>query len=106
MKAKAILLMVLCVMGLTALTIGNAQAAWVPCTISKVGSFTNGADFIKVSALDASFTNLTFILDNSNNQARSMLAAALTAFANSTNVEVYVETPSDYGLAFGVAPIK
>ncbi len=113
MKVKAIVVVMLLVVGLTAFSIGNAQAGqWYTCTISKAGAFTSGADYIMVSDVGfippaiAAFTNTTFILDNSSQQAKSMMAAALTALANSTYVEVYLETVTAYSVAFGVGPVK
>jgi len=53
------------------------------------------------------FTNVTFVIDESNGRGKEMFAAALTAFANSTNVQIWVDSPFDnYTIAWGVIASK
>jgi hypothetical protein len=105
MKAKSLVTVLVCVIGLT-LFIGNAYAGdWYPCTVSQVGSTTipgTVINFATVTHTLGYFTNriVTWPVTTGNQQ----LAAALTAFANSTNVWVYLE--SDGITAYGIAAIK
>jgi hypothetical protein len=96
MKKKAILVVLLCVMGLAALSIGNAEAAppWYTCTISQVGSnwvsyVVTLSDMTKPNPL---FTNVMFTIDKDND--KEMYSAALTAFASGCNVLVYLNSLS------------
>ena len=99
MKKKAMLVALLCVMGLAALSIGNAEAGWYTCTISQAGSdWTNlvvTLSDVPTPPAAAAFTNRAFVIDATGNgtgisKAKEMYAAALTAFANSTYVYVFI----------------
>jgi hypothetical protein len=91
MKKKAILVVLLCVMGLAAVSIGNADAApWYTCTISQAGA-NNAGYYVLIltdTASPVAFTNRTFLISPTNSHQKEMYAAALTAFANSTYVVV------------------
>ena len=95
MKKKAILVVLLCVMGLAALSIGNTEAAgppWYTCTISKVG--TNWAIY-SVWLSDTTtptplFKDVEFVLDPWDGKQKELYLAALTAWANSSYVTVYL----------------
>jgi hypothetical protein len=55
----------------------------------------------------ALFENVTFILDETNGRWKEMFATALTAFANSTNIQLWVESPYDkYTIAWGAIATK
>jgi hypothetical protein len=108
MKAKALIVALLCVMGLTALSIGNAEAGqWYTCTMSQVGNTFNNY-FITVSdvAGTAFPDNTTFVIPPDFPYAKEMYAAALTGFANSTNVWVWLESVGPYSPVYGVMPSK
>ena len=112
MKKRAMVVAMLTVMGLVALSAGIAQAGWTACTISEVGAVGYGY-VIKITAVIVPpattpvFTNLICLIDTSGGKQKEMYAAALTAFANSSNVLIYVDPPyTDYTTAWGVYAIK
>jgi hypothetical protein len=111
MKAKK-LMVVLCLMvGMVAFSLGTANAAfsYFTCTISATGATGAGAPYITVTdaASPPTFTDFTFILDNSAGQANACLAAALTAWANSGNVKIFLNAPpANYDLCYSVAVVK
>jgi hypothetical protein len=86
---------------------GIAQAAWVTCTLSYAGS-TGSAYIVKATDTAPSplFTDIIFVLDPYGNRGKEMYAAALTAFANSTYVQLYVDAYTDYSVAWGVLASK
>lgn len=97
MKKKAMLVALLCVMGLATLSIGNAEAAgpWYTCTISQAGS--NWVGYVVTlsdTATPASFTNVSFVIDTTGSggvsKAKEIYAAALSAWANSSYVVAYM----------------
>jgi hypothetical protein len=93
MKKKAILVALLCVMGLAALSIGNAEAStWYTCTISRAGANWTPSYVVVLSdtAATPKFTDREFIIDPNSTQKKEIYAAALTAWANSSNVLVYL----------------
>jgi hypothetical protein len=110
MKKSVMAVVMLTVLGLmVGLSGGVAQAAWATCTISNVGS--TGSNYW-VTATDtttptALFTNVTFILDESNGRGKEMFATALTAFANSTNIQIWVDPPyNNYTTIWGALASK
>ena len=111
---KKALVVVLCVMvGLASLSIGKAEAAftYVTATISAAGGISNGSSYIVVTDINTTTPafppNTRLVLDNSTNQQNQFLASALTAWANSGNVEILVNTPvAAFDLCFGVAVKK
>jgi hypothetical protein len=110
MKKRMLAVVMLTVMGLVVgLSGGVAQAAWATCTISNVGS--TGSNYW-VTATDTTvptplFTNVTFILDETNGRGKEMFATALTAFANSTNIQLWVDPPyNNYTTAWGALATK
>jgi hypothetical protein len=107
MKTKVLMVALVCVMGLTMLSVGNANAgAWYNCTINAAGSVTvpPGSYFVRITEINGAFTDAFMWLDTT--MAKEMLASALTAFANSTNVWVYLESTAAYSTAFGLAALK
>ena len=108
MKKKMLAVMLLTVMGLVGLSGGVAQAAWATASVSQVGS-TGTNYWLTVTSTDATplFTNVTFVIDETNGRGKEMFAAALTAFANSTNVQIWVDAPyNNYNTAWGVLATK
>ena len=108
MKWKALVVTVVCVMGLAALSVGNADAgAWYACSVKDAGS-TYNAYFIVATSTSAQISSPTlFIIYEGNGRAKEMLASALTAVANGGDAQVFFEgTPPITGSAFvlGIAP--
>jgi hypothetical protein len=96
------LVVLLCVMGLVALSISCAQAGWYTCSVSKVGMGTGGVYAVTLTDIPvppaaAAFTNRTFGITTTGGFDKQMYAAALTALANSTNVEAYINPPAGSG---------
>jgi len=107
MKKRA-LVVVLLMMGLLALLAGIAQADWRTCTISQAGSYSSGY-VIQATDLGSpvAFTNTTFVIDESGGRGKEMYAAALTAFANSTNLQIWVDAPySAFSVVWGALATK
>ena len=109
MKMRVMAVVMLTVMALVGLSGGVAQAAWATCTISNVGS-TGTNYWITVTDTTTPtplFTNVTFIIDESNGRGKEMFATALTAFANSTNIQLWVDSPyNNYNTAWGALASK
>lgn len=104
----AVVMVMAAVMGLVALSGGEAQAAWVTCTITQVGA--TGTNYW-VTASDSSpaqlFNNVTFVIDETNGRGKEMYLSALTAFANSTYLWLWVDAPyGNYGTAWGAIAAK
>jgi hypothetical protein len=93
MKKKALVMALLCVMGL-AMAVGTAQATWYTCTIQSAGFLDGGYYVIYLTDINnAASTSTPFLLQNASPSAiNAMYAAALTSFANSTNVIVDLST--------------
>jgi hypothetical protein len=107
MKKKALVMALLCVMGLTAISIGTAEAgAWYTCTISQVGA-TNWGNWVILTdtATTPAFTNVMFLIDAST-VPKEMFATSLSAWANSNDVLVYVSGITTYSTVFGIFAIK
>ena len=103
MKKRA-LVVLLVVMGLVAVSI-SAEAVNYTCTISQTG--TAGANyFIVAQNIATPAFNTTFLLSNSYSTAREMYAAALTAFANSTNVKISVSATTPNSFVYSLSAIK
>ncbi len=108
MKTRAMVVAMLTIMGLVALSAGFAQADFRTCTISQVGSYASGYVIqVTDTGSPVQFTNRNFIIEESMGKGKEMLAAALTAFANSTNVQIWVDPPyTDMSLAWSVVAVK
>lgn len=111
MKRKALVVALCLLMGVAAVSIGTANAAFTyyTCTISAAGATGAGSPYITVTdaAATPAFTNFTFILDNSVGQANACLAAALTAWASDGNVKIFINSPpANYDTCFSVAVTK
>jgi hypothetical protein len=109
MKKKAMVVAMLTVFAMVGLLGGIAQAAWVTCTLTYVGS--TGTGYI-IQASDTASTpafpaNTIFVLDPYSGKAKELYAAALTAFANSSYVQIWLEAPiADYSVAWGCLASK
>jgi hypothetical protein len=93
MKKKVMLVALLCVIGLAALSIGNAEAAgpWYTCKISQAGS--NWIGYVVTltdTASPATFTDVSFVIDTGYGKGKEIYAAALTALATYSNVVAYM----------------
>jgi hypothetical protein len=92
MKKKALLVVLLVVMGLAVFSIANAEIAppWYTCKISQVGS-NRACNMVTLSDMTSPiplFTNVTFTIDKDD--GKDMYSAALTAFASGYNVLVFL----------------
>lgn len=109
MKKSVMAVVMVTVMAmLVGLSGGVAQAAWATCTISNVGS--TGSNYwltASSSTTTPPFTDVTFILDESNGRGKEMFATALTAFANSTNIQIWIDPPyNNYTIVWGALASK
>jgi hypothetical protein len=96
MKRKALVVALALAMGLVVFSVGNAMAApaTYTCTISQAGGNYWGYYVITLTdtASPAAFTNQQFFIpDDGSGMNKVMYAAALTALANSTNVQIYAD---------------
>lgn len=94
MKRKALVVALFCIMGL--MIAGAAQATQYTCTVSQVGIL--GGGYYVVYLADNASTGWTgiqpFLIPTATQTiTNGMYAAALTAFANSTNVIIDVYNP-------------
>ena len=107
MKKKAMIVVLVTVFALVGLLGGVAQAAWYTCSISYVGS--TGTGYL-VEATDTAvppaFTKVLFVLDPYSGNGKELYAAALTAFANSNYVQLFVDTFTPYSIAWGCLATK
>jgi len=97
MKRKA-LKVVLCLVMLGVLAVSSAQAGqWYTCTVNQAGT-SFAAYFLVVTdtAATPAFTNRMFFIDTSAGNQKSMLAAALTAWANAGKIQMWLDSPSEY----------
>jgi len=104
---KKVLVALLCAMVLAVFSVGNAMAALATytCSISQAGANYWGYYVVQLSDTAGAFTNSQFIIvDSGNGMNKVMYAAALTALANSTNVEVQADTVS--GACASVIAVK
>jgi hypothetical protein len=92
MKKRALVVVMLCVMGLAAFSVGTAEAVpanWYQITIQQCGT---GPGYYYLAASDAggSFGSQSFFLDQSGGLAKEMLATGLTAVSNGGNAWAYI----------------
>jgi hypothetical protein len=106
MKRKALLVALLCVMGLAALFSGNAEAAAAyNCSIVAVGN--NGAtNYVYLTDSGGAFTAQVFLIDNASGFAKEMLAIFLTAWANSQNVGALLSGTTALSTCYAVNTVK
>jgi len=108
MKKRGVMV-VLCLM-IGAFTVSNAGAyAWYTCTVDAAGSMQWGAYVtLTDTASPANFpAKTTFIVDTTDlSNMKAMLAAALTAFANSTYVNAFISAPAAYNIVSGIMAAK
>jgi hypothetical protein len=106
MKRKALVVALLCVMGLAAICSGNAEAATAyNCVIVAVGN-NGGYNYAYLTDAGGTFTDQVFLIDNASGFAKEMLAILLTAWANSQNVGVLVSGITPQSTIFAVNTIK
>ena len=107
MKKKMMVVVLVTVFAMVGLLGGIAQAAWMTCTISYVGSTGTGY-LVEATdtAVPAAFTKALFVIDPYSGKGKEMYAAALTAFANSTNVQLFVDTFTPYSIIWGCLASK
>lgn len=109
MKRKALLVVILCLMGLSTISIDNVEAAGsYTCTVNEIGS-SNSDTYIVVTdtAPTPAFQDTPFIIDTSSaTQCSRMYAAGLTAFANSTYVKIYVNSIASWSTTYIVSATK
>jgi len=96
MKRKLMLVALLCVLGVATMSIGNANAApaFYTCTVTQTGANIWGYYIVYLSDNAGTFTNQAFFIPDDPafpGMNKAQYAAALTAFANSTNVSVYAD---------------
>lgn len=94
MKKKAMVVVLLCVLGIAAFSVSNAGAAatppWYNCTVSVVGSLST-LYFLQAADVGGAFGPTYFLIDAVNNpQAKAYLAAALTGYASGGFVSLYL----------------
>ncbi len=97
MKRKALVVVLLCAMGLAALSISEAQAAppWYVASMSLCGANSWGYIVILTdTAATPAFTNQPFVIDPNAANGKVMYAAALTALSNGENVQVLINNPT------------
>lgn len=102
MRRKALVAVLFSVMVLAALSIGNADAAWYTCTIRQAGS-TYNYYYVQITDNNGAFTATNYIIDESYGRGKEMYAAALTAWANGSNVYVYVDNTTQYSTVWALA---
>ena len=102
---KMAVMMALC-LAIGAFSVSSAGAySWYTCTVNQAGSMPWGAYVVLTdnAATPAFPANTTFIVDTSDPaNMRAMLAAALTAVANSANIEAFISAPAAYNIVSGV----
>ena len=97
---KKMAMVLVCVMLLSALAIGSDAVAapppfpgWYNCKVISVGSFTVNAYFIFASNNDGAWTgNRVFLMDGVQPGTKAMLATALTGYAGTGEVSLYLPT--------------
>lgn len=106
MKRKA-LMVVLCVVMLGAFVASAQAGAWYTCIVNQAGQ--SGTVYFcqltEVSGVDWTGPRYFFI-DTSAGVQNAMLATLLTAFANSSNVNVWLEYPGEWWTITGVTASK
>jgi hypothetical protein len=98
-KKKVMLVALLCVLGMATLSIGNANAAigTFTCTVNATGANYWGYYAVTLTDNAGSFSNLVCFIPEDPaipGMSKAMYAAALTAFANSSNVVAFLDTTS------------
>ena len=108
MKKLAVVMIMACIMGMAIFSVVNAAVTppLYEVTISEIGAASWGYYF-KCSDVGAAFTNVYFVIDPSNaSKANGMYATGLTAFANSTNAQVYLPAITEWSTCWSVSGLK
>lgn len=102
MKRKA-LMVVLCVLMVGALAGSAVAGNWYKCIVNQAGQ-SGTVYFIQVT--EVSQANWTgpryFFIDTSAGVQNAMLATALTAWSNSGNVNIWLESTSEWWTTTGI----
>jgi hypothetical protein len=106
MKRKALILAVLCVMGISFLSITTAGAAYYTCQVQQVGIDLNGYGVIYLTEGTAFPTSTIFIVLPNDPNKNTIIASALTAFANSTNLSADLSGTTAYSVVMGANAAK
>jgi hypothetical protein len=102
MKMKALLVVMVCVMGLAVFSVGNAEAVpagWYQVTITQTGVY--GAVYylaLTDTAVPPAFTNYSFTVNLSDGTQKEMLATALTCFSIGGNAWAYANGGTVFSL--------
>jgi hypothetical protein len=105
MKKKLVVLVG--VMAMVALFTVSASAGWQSCTISQIGSTDVGYILVLSPVTGTPFpADTTFVIPFSIPYSKEMLATALTAFANSTTVNAYLNPESMLGGCYALYAVK
>jgi hypothetical protein len=108
---KKLAMVMVCVMVLSALTIGSvanattANPGWYNVIVTYIGALpTYGFYSLTATSSDTSWTGpRIFLIDAANPETKSMLATALTGYANSGGVTLYLpNTIAEYTFVGGV----
>jgi hypothetical protein len=110
MKKKALVVLLVCVMGIAALGIGSAGAAatppWYNCSLQIVGAlptfyFMQATDLAATPAFTARFFTIDSNL-HTNPQAKAYLASALTGYASGGFVSLLLPDIAAFAVVQGV----
>lgn len=109
MKRKIAVATLLCAM-MMALSIGAAQATVYTCTVSGTGVTDSGYYWIILSdTAGTAFTNRNFLIGGPGinvNYTNQFFATALTAYANSTNVQVDLPDTTPWSVTSMIIAVK
>ena len=108
---KKLGVMVVLCLALGAFFVSSASGAyqWYTCTVDQAGSMQWGAYVMltDTAATPAFPAKTMFIIDTTDvGNMKSMLAAALTAFANSTTLNAFISNPGAYNIVSGAMASK
>ena len=107
---KKLGVMVVLCLAIGAFFVSSAGAyQWYTCTVDQAGSMQWGAYVVltDTAATPAFPAKTIFIIDTTDvGNMKSMLAAALTAFANSTTLNAFISAPAAYNIVSGAMASK
>ena len=105
MKRKALFVVLACVMALATVSVGSAVAGFYTCTVNSTGCA--GTFFtLNLTDVNGAFPATDFVIDAAIPGANAMLATALTAFANSTNLKVWLESINPSANVYSATALK
>ena len=109
MKRQALVVALLCVIGLAAISTDTAEAGgWYTCQVTQAGAATYGyfVTLIDTASSKNFPDNTMFYIDQSAGAGKEMLAAALTAWANGGNVYIYLSDVAQFSTAWAIIAAK